>query len=1056
MKFFKRALSSVLAFVMTFGVVMTANVSSVFAAVTATATSGTDTSIKAISADIDSYLYYFTMPSVSSQADTEITANDNVHKGSVKLTSGTVDYTINGTSLTGQKASSKAANNVIKGVKAGQTVVFDLYMNSSTAACTLSFKMNSTAKTSPDTSVSLTDKASYQVSVYVDDDSDLYFYNDQQLAIANIGVKSTVNEDANPGVVTLSVNGSDYGTTSVTVGSEALVSGNEYDADSEVVVTATPNEGYSVTVTINEEEVKLTNNSYTFQVNGKADIAVTYEESKDICKYNISNTGIVALEDGKITFSSQYTNTNVVAPYVTPVYLEDGTTETPFTKGALPNGSSGSVQVTMDAGDTVVFYYTSSDSNFTKADQSKDGSATVTNSAGAEVAKDSNTAKKKGNYAYKFSYTATVKDTYTVKTDSGRFVVYGIDYITASVTTVEVTPTYKIGETVLTEGTVTIEGTEYSVGPVTLKTGEYEVTYTDGDKNYKGTLTVTEGDTAPVVTLTEVVTPTTFSATAEFRVDPAVTSDNVTYTGSTFNGSQHGIQNGTITITGLIGATKVRFGGCQYGTGTITITASDGTNSKQYTTSNKTSACENGYTGTAIPHTQYVDWYFDYANSGLTAPVTLTCSLNGYLPYLEAETVEYIPSDYRGKTVTVDPSATVDGTNGVFNSVKQAMEAISVNPPTQSSEGVTLNIADGTYRERVVVSVPYITFNGTSAAGTIISYNDSETNNDTYFHGATVAVVAEGFKASNITFQNTAEIDGAEATNKKNATAFSVGYQDGVTASAELTNCVLDAVRDTVYTGKTNSTTTVTFNGCNILGFQDVICGKGTVTLNNCTWDINSGNAARLFAPTFGSTYTATNLNIKNSIGSYNKSYFARGWGDGTSAPITVVVDGFTDSQNCIVSTDAINADGSVLYGFEKTPVAGTMDITEMFWASRKAGDTYFHTTLAKIDKALAVDSITATENADEYRIIAKANSALTDEDITTNIDSIGFVVSGNGNTVDLKHTKIYNVTDESAYYTVDFVTDAAGFTYSFAPYTNYIGYDVVGTAANSTVETAE
>lgn len=136
---FKRALSSILAFIMLCSCVCVMNVSSVWAALNATATAGDDAGIKAISADIDSYLYYYSMPSVSAAADTAITASDEEHTGSVKLTSGTVSFNINGTGLTGQKASSKAGNNVIKGVKAGETVVFDLYMNA-TSACTLSFK----------------------------------------------------------------------------------------------------------------------------------------------------------------------------------------------------------------------------------------------------------------------------------------------------------------------------------------------------------------------------------------------------------------------------------------------------------------------------------------------------------------------------------------------------------------------------------------------------------------------------------------------------------------------------------------------------------------------------------------------------------------------------------------------------------------------------------------------------------------------------------------------------------------------------------------------------
>ena len=80
---------------------------------------------------------------------------------------------------------------------------------------------------------------------------------------------------------TVSLNAGENGTTAVTVDGVDLVSGTEYAANSEVVVTATPNEGYTAEVKVNDSAVSLTDNSYTFTLSQDTNIVVTYNAVED-------------------------------------------------------------------------------------------------------------------------------------------------------------------------------------------------------------------------------------------------------------------------------------------------------------------------------------------------------------------------------------------------------------------------------------------------------------------------------------------------------------------------------------------------------------------------------------------------------------------------------------------------------------------------------------------------------------------------------------------------------------------------------------------------------
>ena len=238
------------------------------------------------------------------------------------------------------------------------------------------------------------------------------------------------------------------------------------------------------------------------------------------------------------------------------------------------------------------------------------------------------------------------------------------------------------------------------------------------------------------------------------------------------------------------------------------------------------------------------------------------------------------------------PNATVTTT---YDSVQDAVD--------NATAGQTIYVAAGTYKEMVTITKD-IKIVGNSAADTIITYNDSQSGNDstapngatekTKFHGDTVAINGSvNVEFENIQIKNTAEADLGVA---QNATALSA-YGDNLAATVKLTNCTIWATRDTIFTGKVNANNTWTFDNCTIAGFQDVVCGTGDVTLNNCIWELSLSSDARFFVPNSSSTVTtkmvANNLTINDTTdtGFTAKTYLGRGWGtSGCSLASTQVI----------------------------------------------------------------------------------------------------------------------------------------------------------------------
>jgi pectinesterase len=161
----------------------------------------------------------------------------------------------------------------------------------------------------------------------------------------------------------------------------------------------------------------------------------------------------------------------------------------------------------------------------------------------------------------------------------------------------------------------------------------------------------------------------------------------------------------------------------------------------------------------------------------------------------------------------------IDG-SGDFTSINEAIAAL----PDQAQQPVIIRIFPGIYQEKVVVPSwkTNVHFIGEDAATTIISWDDySGKGNLTTFTSYTVLVQGKGFRAENITFQNTAG---------------PVGQAVAMHAEADemvFINCRFLGDQDTLYVGVANSRQY--YRNCYIEGTTDFIFGPATAWFEGCT-----------------------------------------------------------------------------------------------------------------------------------------------------------------------------------------------------------------------------
>ena len=400
------------------------------------------------------------------------------------------------------------------------------------------------------------------------------------------------------------------------------------------------------------------------------------------------------------------------------------------------------------------------------------------------------------------------------------------------------------------------------------------------------------------------------------------------------------------------------------------------------------------------------------------------------------------------------PNATVTTT---YDSVQDAVDA--------ATAGQTIYVAAGTYKELVTITKD-IKIVGASADNTIITYNDSQSGNDstapngatakTKFHGDTVAINdSVNVEFENIQIKNTAEADLGVA---QNATALSV-YGDNLSATVKLTNCTIWATRDTIYTGKVSANNTWTFDNCTIAGFQDVVCGTGDVTLNDCTWELNLSSDARLLVPASsesGSTkMVANNLTINDTTdtGFTATAYLGRGWVSANNISLKstqAIVNGYVDNTGKVPTTNDY-------HGYDLGTVGSKADtLAETNWLVRAKQNENYYTTNSALN-TVAINTLQTPVTKDEdgdYLFQGVVNNSL-----LTNADYIGFAVfNADGTFVgNTKNDTVYRVTSEEGdnLYTVNYFKNMPAEGCIVKGFVQYDGVNIMNEVSNQTV-TAE
>lgn len=399
------------------------------------------------------------------------------------------------------------------------------------------------------------------------------------------------------------------------------------------------------------------------------------------------------------------------------------------------------------------------------------------------------------------------------------------------------------------------------------------------------------------------------------------------------------------------------------------------------------------------------------------------------------------------------PNATVTTT---YDSVQDAVD--------NATAGQTIYVAAGTYKELVTITKD-IKIVGASADNTIITYNDSQSGNDgtapngatdkTKFHGDTVAINGSvNVEFENIQIKNTAEADLGVA---QNATALSA-YGDNLAATVKLTNCTIWATRDTIFTGKVNANNTWTFDNCTIAGFQDVVCGTGDVTLNDCIWELSLSSDARFLVPNSSKDVTtkmvANNLTINDTTdtGFTAKTYLGRGWGtSGCSLASTqVIVNGYTDNSGTLVTDGVYHGYDTSLANNDGTTLA------DANWLVRAKQNENYYTTNRDLD-TVAINTLQTPVTKDEdgdYLFKGVVNNSL-----LAKADYIGFAVfNADGTFVgNTKNDTVYRVTGEEGdnLYTVNYFKNMPAEGCIVKGFVQYDGVKIMNEVSNQTV-TAE
>lgn len=189
----------------------------------------------------------------------------------------------------------------------------------------------------------------------------------------------------------------------------------------------------------------------------------------------------------------------------------------------------------------------------------------------------------------------------------------------------------------------------------------------------------------------------------------------------------------------------------------------------------------------------------------LPLAATLLCSLSAALPSESANAVRVVVAQ--------------DG-SGDFKTVQQAID----HAPPYGNKRLIVEIRPGRYKERVTVPAdrPRVTFLGSDASRTVISFGMGASQVGGTFFSSTVDIEGAQFEAANITFEN----------------SYGVGTQ-AVAISVHSDKAVFEKCRflgwqDTLYAASGRQF----YKDCFIEGHVDFIFGNAAAVFENC--DIHS------------------------------------------------------------------------------------------------------------------------------------------------------------------------------------------------------------------------
>lgn len=232
-----------------------------------------------------------------------------------------------------------------------------------------------------------------------------------------------------------------------------------------------------------------------------------------------------------------------------------------------------------------------------------------------------------------------------------------------------------------------------------------------------------------------------------------------------------------------------------------------------------------------------------------------------------------------------------------FKTIQEALNSI----PLQNNRRVIVSIAAGVYREKIRVTLPFITFLGDPTNQPIVIGNDTAHNIGGdgkklgTLNSATVAVDSNYFIAVNMRFQNTASP--RIGSNEDQAVALRTSGN-----KSAFYNCSFYGFQDTLYDHQGLHY----FKNCYIEGFVDFIFGHGRSLYEGCTIKSIAEKMGYITAQDRSKESMESGFSIQNSrvIGS-GKVYLGRPWGvysrviySYTSMESLVIPQGWDDTMD--------------------------------------------------------------------------------------------------------------------------------------------------------------